>query len=127
MSEFTSIPPGILYGAFGAMGTAIAALWAFLSKSIEQERKRADASTLGMRKELDQCEAKHIQKDEELQVLSGKVNTIIGQNEGYIAARDDLQGLSEAVNSIDHSLKTLSGQVLEAIHSKGFPDDPERS
>lgn len=124
MSEVTAIPPGVLYGAFAAMGAAVAALWAFLSKSIDRERRRSDNTTLSLREELDKCEVRHEEKDEELKVLSGKVNTIIGHNEGYLAARAELRSLPEAVGKIDHSVRELSGQVLAAIHHKEDPHGP---
>lgn len=128
MSEITTtIPPNVLYGAFGAMAAAIAALWASFSKSIDRERKRSDKTTAGLRKELQECEAKHARQQQETYVLSGQVKTIIGHNEGYQAARADLQGLPESVHSIDQSIKKLSGKVLEAIHDKDSPDGPESS
>lgn len=127
MPDVSTIPPSVLYGAFGTMAAAITGLWAFLTKSIERERKRSDRTTTGLRKELAECEVKHAASQQEMFVLSGKVNAVIGHNEGYIAARDDLQGLPESVDSIDQQLTGLSKEVLRALHHKDSPDGSEGS
>lgn len=127
MSEITQVPPTVIFGAFAAMGTAIGSLWAFLSKSIERERKRSDKVTESLKNELKQCESKHERAQEELFVLTGKVNAVIGHNEGYVAARNVLQGLPESVDAIDQSIQNLSVQVLDAIHDKDSPNGTAES
>lgn len=111
------------------MGAAIATLWAFLSSSIQaervvrdeafaQERRIRDETLTALRTELDTCEKKHEDAQQGMRELTGKVNAVIGHNEGYLAARAELQGFSSSLQSIDESLKELSEDVLKAIHQK---------